>query len=251
LEQAAALAALKRAELVALFVEDVDLIRLAGLPFAREVDRVSAVARDLDGLSVHRTLRAQAEQVRRALEQTAARRQLQASLQVVRGRYVREALSAAAAMDVLFLGRVGNAAVSGVSASLPGRGRDVAGKTRTPGPVLVRYDGSPCAERALAVARDLLTAGGEELVVMLPAAEPEVVDALWLRAKRALGAQAARFALVASADPADILRRVRLERCGLLVLPWDEGLPGGRVSHRFFEEVECPVVLITGHPRNP
>lgn len=47
LRLAAELAARLEAELLALFVEDVNLIRLAGLPFAREVDRSSAVERQL------------------------------------------------------------------------------------------------------------------------------------------------------------------------------------------------------------
>ena len=48
LEAAAELAARLKAELVGLFVEDIDLLRLAGLPFAREIRYPSAIIQQLD-----------------------------------------------------------------------------------------------------------------------------------------------------------------------------------------------------------
>ncbi len=47
LELAASLAARKRVELLAVFVEDINLFNLAELPFAKEIVRASAVEREL------------------------------------------------------------------------------------------------------------------------------------------------------------------------------------------------------------
>jgi hypothetical protein len=56
-----------QAELLGLFIEDVDLLRLAALPFAAEVGFASAARRELDPASLERALRAQAARLRQAL----------------------------------------------------------------------------------------------------------------------------------------------------------------------------------------
>jgi hypothetical protein len=63
----AALAKEMQAELLGLFIEDVELLRLAALPFAAEVGFPSAVRRPLDVAALERTLRAQAAALRAAL----------------------------------------------------------------------------------------------------------------------------------------------------------------------------------------
>ena len=67
LEAAAELAARFHTELVGLFIEDANLIHLAGSPFLREVSRFSGTARQLGLEQLERQLRAQASQMRRVL----------------------------------------------------------------------------------------------------------------------------------------------------------------------------------------
>ena len=64
LDAAAALAAVLEAELVGLFVENVNLLHFAGLPFAREIGFVSATHRTLDVAGMERALRTRAKQAR-------------------------------------------------------------------------------------------------------------------------------------------------------------------------------------------
>lgn len=66
-EAIALLAKEMQAELLGLFIEDVELLRLAAFPFATEVGAASAVRRALDVAAVERALHAQALAVRRAL----------------------------------------------------------------------------------------------------------------------------------------------------------------------------------------
>ena len=54
LEAAAELAASLRAELIGLFVEDANLLRVAGFPFAREFGAYTAQAREIDAEHVAR-----------------------------------------------------------------------------------------------------------------------------------------------------------------------------------------------------
>jgi hypothetical protein len=56
-----------RAELLALFIEDTELLRFAALPLAAEVGIASAAVRTLDAAAVERALRAQARALRQAL----------------------------------------------------------------------------------------------------------------------------------------------------------------------------------------
>jgi hypothetical protein len=55
------------AELLGLFIEDVDLLRLAALPLAAEVGHASIQRRALDRARLERTLQAQAASLRQAL----------------------------------------------------------------------------------------------------------------------------------------------------------------------------------------
>jgi hypothetical protein len=56
-----------QAELLGLFIEDVDLLRLAALPFAAEVGLASAARRALEPAALERALRAQASSLRESL----------------------------------------------------------------------------------------------------------------------------------------------------------------------------------------
>ena len=105
LEVASALADTLKAELVGIFVEDINLLHLAGLPFAREVRYWSVTDRPLDTSSMERELRLQAEQVKQTLAVVAGRRQLRWSFRVVRGQVAAELLTAAQEADLLALGR--------------------------------------------------------------------------------------------------------------------------------------------------
>jgi len=67
-ELVARLAQELEAELLGLFIEDVELLRFASLPFAREIGIASVQARSMDVASLERQLRAQARALEQALE---------------------------------------------------------------------------------------------------------------------------------------------------------------------------------------
>jgi hypothetical protein len=101
LEAAADIAARLQAELVGLFIEDIDLLHFAALPFAREVGFPSATRRPLDVSAMERSLRSLAEEGRRALAEIAGRMPLRWSFRVARGSTSVELLAAAAEADLL------------------------------------------------------------------------------------------------------------------------------------------------------
>lgn len=107
---AAALAEQARVELVALFVEDLDLLHCAAFPFSREVGASTGLARPLSAAELEARLTRQARHIDRALRHAVAGRTLRHRLQVSRGRVVSEALAVVAPGDVLVLGKAGPSA---------------------------------------------------------------------------------------------------------------------------------------------
>lgn len=228
LEAAAALAEHLRAQLVGMFVEDTELLRLAGLPFAREIAFGSAASRPLELAQLERELRGQAGRLRRLLEQHADRRRLQWSFSVVRGS-LPQTLQLEQA-DLYVFGQPRALAERGLSAT---------------GPVLTFYDGSLSTRRALEAA--LTLAGNEDgLLVLLPAKTEQGSEALRAEAEslvRAAGHRA-EYLIVSPTSSDKLLQTARARRARLLVLgEWpDMGQP--QALDRLLQTASCPVVLV-------
>ncbi len=168
LEAAAELAQELDAELIGIFVEDINLLKLAGLPFAQEIHYPRATTQKLDLLLMEQQLRQQANRAREMLRQVAERDSLAWTFRVARGVVTAELLAAAMEADLLVLGRIsrqlthsplGSTARTAVSQSKPpvlllGADFDLTQ------PILLLYDGSPVAQTALKLAGELAQASG-------------------------------------------------------------------------------------------
>jgi nucleotide-binding universal stress UspA family protein len=177
LRAAVELSAKLEAELMGLFVEDIDLLRLAESPFARELLLPTARATPLDRASMERKLKAHAEQARRAFATIANQAKVNWSFRVVRGRVPAEILLAAAECDLLALGRMGWSLLnrSGIgSTALAALGEAVPAlllssrATLADRPVLVWWNGTPDSLRVVLAAAELARLGSGELTVLLP-----------------------------------------------------------------------------------
>jgi len=255
LEAAARLAAELEAELMGLFVEDINLLRLAGLPFAREVADISAVARQLDVHAMERALRGQAEQIRRALAQVSERRSLRWSFRAVRGNVVAEVVDVAREADLIIVGREARwTSAGGLTASTA-----YAVTARAPcsvvllrhgasfgRPVVVWFDGSAAAQRALATAAQLARADDKNLVVMVPAAtadkaaQLEETAAAWLSVR----GLRARFRRLARGDATSLAQTVRREGGRVLVLDAASPFLQDPAVHEALNAVDCPLVVV-------
>ena len=103
LAAAAQLAQTSGAELAALFVEDINLLRLAELPFAFEIGPTSPTPRPLVAADMERTFRSQADQIRQAFAELASTLPFSFSFEIARGRPVHALLAASATQDLVVL----------------------------------------------------------------------------------------------------------------------------------------------------
>lgn len=103
LSLAARFARASGAELAALFVEDLNLLRLAALPFAFEIGAAFASSRPLTINALEHSFRQQADLLRRGLADLAQAMRLRSSFTVARGMLVPALLGAATAEDLVVL----------------------------------------------------------------------------------------------------------------------------------------------------
>lgn len=250
LAAAAALAARLGAELRGIFVEDVNLLRAAGLPFASQLSSLTGAPQPLERRALERELRALADTARASLAEEARRVEVTWSFRVARGQVSVEVVTAAGEADVLVLGRTGRrvgrgpgetarAAASRASSSVlvvgrgPGLGR----------PMLVAYDDSPAAERVLELAARL-DAGAGRITLLVAGAAPGQVPKLSARARKRLArAGEAEAPCLVVAGRQDLVRAVRASGA-VLVLGAASPALGEDGLEALLEEIDSPLLVV-------
>ncbi|MEN8130981.1 MAG: universal stress protein [Pseudomonadota bacterium] len=99
------LAAMLRAELQGLFIQDFDLMRFADLPIAKEVISYSAIERRVDRAQLEKDLESQAKRISREFAQLAGQQKVRWSFETVRGYIESEVLDATERADLLIVHR--------------------------------------------------------------------------------------------------------------------------------------------------
>lgn len=150
-------------ELNGLYVEDINLIHLAGFRFAREFAPALRSERPLNdrGMSAH--LRAQADRARQAIEQLPVSAKVRCTFRVARGDVGAVLVASARGTDLIVVGARGRGALARGLASCTHRLLTLADgpvlfvphQPNTWGPVVCLYDGTSSADRALRLAARL------------------------------------------------------------------------------------------------
>ncbi len=252
LEAAAHLAELLRAELMGVFVEDVNLLRLAELPFAQEVRRHTATIEKLEVRYLHRQLQRQAEQAQADLKRVANAHALSATFRVARGPVSAEVLAAALEADLLALGRISHAGPPRLGSTAK---TAVAQTSRPvllmrPGlpfaqPILLVYDGSPGAERALEVAAYLAGENGRlQVLLWAENAQQALAQEEAIRQSQQPKGLNLQFRRLTQPDVANFAYLVRLSGTGLMVLSDTNTRLPTAVVHTLLEELDHPILLV-------
>lgn len=243
LEAAASIAERLGAELVGLYVEDVELLTFAAHPFAREFSMRWAAGRTLSGRAMSSALRSEAERARALLADTAGRHRVPWSFAVRRGEVASELVAAVERSDLLVLGRTRAAAVR--HRRLGSTVRRVVGTCTTAvlvvpgdgessGPVVALFEDADRGPAVVAMAAALAGVSGRELVVLVSEAGRQADAEAALAASGAAG----RVTPV----PADGLDAAlaAVAPSGRPTLVAHRSAPGDAV----LERVACPVVLV-------
>lgn len=255
LEAAAQLGARLDADVEGVFVEDIDLANLAALPLGREVHLISGAARAFDTDTIESQLRAEASQARRALKALTERARVKNSFRVVRGRVEAEIMTAADAGDLLVLGvysrAVGPRSRPGSTALAAARPAPrsvllLRPGARITGRVLVAYDGSDGADKALDAGARLAGDTADGLSVLLTAGSPAEADELQGRAADFLAALpiTPEFLRTPRLELDDMCRMSREAGADLLVLDAGHPVLAPEAHGRLLEQISCPVLLV-------
>jgi nucleotide-binding universal stress UspA family protein len=255
LEVAAEMAKRVQAELFGLFVEDANLLKLVQHPFAREVDLATRSGRTLDPATVERELKAQAATARRALERAAEQLHVPWSFRVTRGAVEAELIAAAVGADLVAvgkairpftararLGRTVRALYAGCSCSLLFAVPDTGGSAT----VVLAYDGSPVAAKALEVASRIADNDGGRLLVFLIAESGDAVAEHEAAVRRCLrgSALSLMFRRVSGESCAAMLPAIEAERPKLFIVGADPANTRSEALAPIIESVSCPVLLV-------
>ncbi len=255
LDAAAGLAAGLGAELIGLFVEDENLVHLAGLPFAREVTSSSAASQPLSSDKMERSMLLQAWQARQALKEAAERVQAKWRFQTVRGQVTASVLQAALEVDLLAMGRVSRPLSSRSHLGSTAR----AASAQTKGsvllmehgsdlsyPVLVTYDGTPAARQALATAVRLAKTSGDNLTVLLLGD----IDIAVSRLREEVAGRLAQYNLQArihwlpQANVENLAALIQAANDCVLVLGGEHPLLEADAIQELLDTTDCPVLLV-------
>lgn len=259
LETAVRLAAGANAEVRGLFVEDAALVRAAEIPLARELSYFSAESAPVSREGVELKLRAQSRQIQATLARAAERARIASSFRCVRGHVSVEISSAAGNVDLLVLGRagwsvgrharIGSTALEIAAGSvpvllLPERG--IPEKVH----LVVYFDASKSAERALRAARELAEAGLDGIAILVPSGL--AIPALLIEPFSVNGVPIEiRTCLFDPSNEASLLRVLKAERDGVLVVGSRDLLRNLPPLQAILCDLEMPVLLLGPEPAKP
>ncbi len=257
LEAATTLAARLEAEVMGLFIEDVNLLRLAALPFAREIG-LGSHSRRLAPEEMERRLRARARAARTRLAAQARQARIQWSFEVRRGEWRETLETSTLEADLLVLGEFTGAVVppagprtGHVLSHCLGRCRCTlfAGRRlhRLQSPMVLMADDTAAAWHALELALRLQgaegRADGRPLPVLLPAGHPELEEAV----RRLLQARGlhARFHRLQDLRPATITRAAEAAGGDILIAGAAQTLAERRELEDLLEDIHCSLMLVS------
>lgn len=235
LQAAVLLATSIRAELEGVFVEDEDLVRLAGLPFAREIDVSSASARPLRVADMERELRAVSEKTEKAFARALQQLDLAWKFRTIRGAIFRASLDAAGDADMLVIGQHGRS-FRGMAAEY------LAQKTARRDRVVAVFDGSNSAYHAIELGDTLARANSSILHVLVISSDGEEDArkcASWLQ-QHAIHAQLDR-SLSATGDA--LIQYVKQFTPGVLLINRDSACLNESDVCEIINQFDCPLIL--------
>lgn len=256
LQAATNLAAILGADVTGVFVEDQNLIRMAELPFAREVRWFSGEPRAMAPRALKRSLRAQAARVRKELIQRAESLGLAWQFERRLGHTIEVLLARARQADIVVLGRASQRARRKVGSTAQALIRAPGSPTlilpedaQLPARILVLYDGSSIAEHVLQAGAALAANFGQGISVLIVA--PDKPSAAGLQqecAEKLRGFQLqADYRWLVSPSRGDLARALEVVGAIAVVPPLIRARETVGLT-RLIDQLGCPILIVHGLP---
>jgi nucleotide-binding universal stress UspA family protein len=252
LRVATSLAARLDAELIGIFVEDINLLHIASFPFTRQISISTGTIRQLDSSTVERQLRSQARWALNTMALLAKKYKIRWSFRVVRGMITAHLLAAAVEADLTIIGKTGwsgrrllGSTTQKMVIQAPCTSLILQKAFHIGAPVVFLFDDSQSSKRALG-SIDLITSQDTYLIVVILASDAEEARQLRQEAdtyfsNKNIQPQYRWFKHVKSAD---LTQLIKTEGCGILVLP----NKSERIPHKIIldtlNQSECAVLLV-------
>ena len=252
LDLAADLAERYQAELLGIYVEDINLLRSAQIPITREIGHYSGTSHDIDSQRIERELKAQARHVENLMADIAQKANLRWSFRKARGVIHGELLDAAQGTDLIILGKTG---WSG-KRQLGSTARNVAVQSRIqslillrkvrPGtPIMVAYDGSAASQKAL-IAAQLISSKNIPLIILLVADNPEQAQVLEneVKVRSGLSDLQVEFRHAPDFQGDRISQLAMISGCDVVVMPVESQSFDADSLVALLNEADCGVLLV-------
>jgi hypothetical protein len=234
LDQAARLARRLGAKLEGIFIEDIDLLQLAEMPFLREVRRSSRSVEAINPVRMEQEFRVLARRAERLLGEQATRHHVSWSFRIWRGSIDADLLDAAMEVDILALSRLGSALTRGHPAR--------AGHNA----VAVLYGDSEAAARALETAAGMAAEQQAGLNILLPLAGNLDAAALQQALVSRLGEQAGVAQVIPMPDASlpSLLEALADSGSAALILQRDHELLRTPSLRQCLNSLNCPLLVV-------
>ena len=263
LDLAIRMAAKLRAELEGLFIEDINLLRMAELPCTRVVSVAATSGEGMRLPSMERELRRRARVARDSLAMNAERYAVRWSFRTARGDMAKEVLLAAAEADIVVVGKSDHAypqrlklgatartlSAHSPSAVLITNHHFLTADYSPPGAILVAYDDTDTGDRGLKLAARLALSERHPFTVLIPESKragqslKNSAEAL----TAALGLQP-RIRMVNRNEWSRLSEFVHAEHSELFILGCQNPLLRSKTTDKIVEKLEIPVLLIRPSP---
>jgi len=243
LQAAVHLAAILGARLEGVFVEDINLIRLAELPFLREVRLWSLAEETVSIQRIQRELRTLARHAESMLEQAAREMDVPWSFRVWRGRTKATSLIQAFGADILSLGRAGSLVSSRAWPTIRPRTRQPLAAVTS---ICVLFNDSEQSVRAVTAACSLAKDLDASLTVLLPENQAEAGPGLREKALTIFDVygQAARFVQITGTDVQSLVQAITMSGTSILIAEAEHPLLQQAGLDQCLEALFCPVLLV-------
>ncbi|MEA1890723.1 MAG: hypothetical protein U9N50_13215 [Pseudomonadota bacterium] len=247
IQAAAELAASLQAELEGIFIEDINLIRLAELPFTREIRPASMTEETVNVQRMEQELRSLARQEQQKLELVAHEKGISCSFRVRRGQIKAELMEAITEVDVLTLCRptyvsekFSRQAIgySLHAAASPGH--------QASSSVSVIFGSAQNEKKALLAAASLATRMEVDISVLVTGDSDTEMDNLQREANKIIGSQTLRanYIRLSGNQLSDLVIATASSNSQVLLVNSNNSLvTGGQLWH-YLEQVTCPVLIV-------